>query len=163
MKRAWMMILCTSMILAAGAFGDEDGETQRVVAVLDDFHAAASEADEERYFGHFGPDAVFLGTDPEERWTQAEFRDYVHPYFARGQGWTYKATSRHVLLSADGSTAWFDEMLFNEKYGVCRGTGVLQLRDGAWKIEQYNLSIPIPNDLALEVVERIRGAQPGDG
>ena len=35
-------------------------------------------------------------------------------------------------------------------------TGVLVKRDGGWKITQYNLTIPIPNEIALEVVERIR-------
>jgi len=151
-------IICAlTMPWTTGLLGDEAGEAHRVEAVLDDFHAAASAADEERYFGHFAPDAVFLGTDASERWTRAEFRDFVHPYFARGQGWTYEASRRHVSLSAGGSTAWFDEMLSNAKYGECRGTGVLQLRDGDWKIEQYHLTIPIPNELAAEIVERIRG------
>ena len=30
-------------------------------------------------------------------------------------------------VAADGKTAWFDEMLWNETYGTCRGTGVLVL------------------------------------
>lgn len=125
-------------------------------AVLDDFHLAASQADEERYFGHFAPDGVFLGTDASERWTVAAFRAYTHPHFAEGQGWTYRMAARHVDVDPAGRYAWFDEALENEKLGPCRGSGVLRRVDGTWRVVQYNLTIPIPNDLALEVAERIR-------
>lgn len=157
MNRGFAKFFCTLTLLwTAVGLADEAADVQRIEAVLDDFHAAASAADEERYFGHFAADAVFFGTEASERWTRDEFRGYAHPYFARGQGWTYEASRRNVFLSAAGSTAWFDEALHNAKYGECRGTGVLQLHDGDWKIEQYHLTIPIPNDLAAEVVERIR-------
>ena len=65
-----------------------------VSAALDDWHAAAAEADEERYLAHFAPEAVFLGTDASERWTLAEFTEYVRTYFPRG-GWTYRPHDRH--------------------------------------------------------------------
>ena len=135
---------------------------EAVEAVLDDFHQAASAADEERYFGHLAPDGVFLGTDASERWPKAAFREFVHPYFSRGQGWTYEPVERHVTLSADGSVAWFDEHLENSSYGTCRGTGSLQLHDGAWKIEQYNLTIPVPNELSKDLVARIRELESND-
>ncbi len=125
-------------------------------AVLNDFHDAASKADGDRYFGHFAPTAVFLGTDATERWTLAEFRRYASRRFAEGTGWTYHARQRHIFVSEDRQTAWFDEALVNAKYGECRGTGVLVRIDGAWKIAQYNLTIPIPNDIALDVVKMIR-------
>jgi ketosteroid isomerase-like protein len=128
----------------------------RVAAVLDDFHDAAARADEARYFAHFAPEAVFLGTDGGERWDVAAFRAYAHPHFAQGKGWTYRATERHVALSPDGQVAWFDEVLENASYGPCRGSGVLRQIDGAWKIAQYNLTIPIPNELTKTVVEMIR-------
>ena len=127
-----------------------------VARTLDDFHDAASRADEQRYFAHFAPEGVFLGTDGSERWDVSAFRAYAHPYFAKGKGWTYRATARHVQLSPDGSVAWFDEVLENASYGPCRGTGVLRKTNGNWKIAQYNLTIPIPNDLAKTVVEMIR-------
>jgi hypothetical protein len=128
----------------------------RIHAVLDEFHAAASVADEERYLGQLGPEAVFLGTDGSERWAGEAFRAFVHTYFSRGKGWTYEPSGRSVEIAADGRTAWFDERLENESFGECRGTGVLQLREDGWKIEQYSLSIPIPNEIATEVVAQIR-------
>ncbi len=128
-----------------------------VAAVLDDFHAAASAADGPRYFGHFTPNAVFLGTDPQERWTIRQFRAYAEPYFEAGTGWTYRALERSVRIGSDGATAWFDERLDNDSYGQTRGTGVLVRRGAAWRIAQYSLSLPVPNDLAKDLVERIRG------
>jgi ketosteroid isomerase-like protein len=128
-------------------------------AVLDAFHAAAAAADEESYFATLAPRAVFLGTDGGERWGGDEYRAFVHSYFSRGKGWTYRPSRRSVEIAADGGTAWFDERLENEWYGECRGTGVLQLREAEWRIEQYNLTIPIPNDVAAEVVARIREVQ----
>ena len=48
------------------------------------------------------------------------------------------------------------ERLENEAYGATRGSGVLRRIDGAWRIEQYVLSFPIPNNVAKDVVEQIR-------
>ena len=123
-------------------------------AVLNDFHKAASDADEARYFGHFAADAIFIGTDASERWDVKTFREYGHPHFAAGKGWTYTPRDRNVVVQ--GNIAWFDELLDNAKYGVCRGTGVLRREKGQWKIVQYSLSIPIPNEVALDVVKRIK-------
>ena len=139
---------------------DPTSRARAVALVLDDFHDAASRADEPRYFAHFAPEGVFLGTDGSERWDVPAFRAYAHPHFAQGKGWTYRATARNVQLAPDGNVAWFDEVLENASYGPCRGTGVLRRIDGRWRIAQYNLTIPIPNDLAKAVVEMIRGRRP---
>jgi SnoaL-like domain len=133
-------------------------DASAIHAVLDAFHASASVADEARYVEQLAPDAVFLGTDGDERWAGEEFRAFVHSHFSRGTGWTYAVASRSVAIGADGRTAWFDERLENEYYGRCRGSGVLQLYGGDWKIEQYNLTIPVPNALAAEVVALIRAS-----
>ena len=133
--------------------------TRDAEAVLDDFHAAASAADGPRYFGHFTPDGVFVGTDATERWTVEEFRAYADPHFSQGKGWTYAPRDRHVTIGADGATAWFDEKLDNEKYGQARGSGVL-VRTDRWRIAQYVLSFPVPNDKAGDVIALIRGDEP---
>ncbi len=120
-------------------------------AVLDDFHAAAAAADEERYFGHFADGGIFLGTDATERWTVEEFRAYAHPYFARGRAWTFRATRRAVDVSTDGNVAFFDEDLATEGLGPARGSGVLVREAGVFKIAQYNLALTIPNERFAEV------------
>ena len=127
-----------------------------VARALDGFHDAAAHADFERYFAYWTDRSVFLGTDATERWVGQEFKDFAKPYFDQGKGWKYVPRDRRVTLSADGSVAWFDELLDNEKYGVCRGSGVL-LREGkGWKIVQYNLAFMVPNDLADKVTGLIR-------
>jgi len=129
---------------------------QEVEAHLDNLHELASTGDFDAYFALYTDDAIFMGTDATERWTIADFKEYARPAFADGHGWTYYMTSRNVFLSEDGDTAWFDEMLENENLGLTRGTGVLVRQGGAWRIVQYNLTIPVPNQLAREFVGRIR-------
>ena len=127
------------LLFAAPASAEAD-----VAAVLDDWHAAAAAAQEERYFGHFAAGAVFLGTDAMERWTVEEFRRFSHPYFAKGKAWSFKAVERHISFSADGAVAWFDEKLDTPNLGPSRGSGVLVREKGAWKIAQYNLTSRSP-------------------
>ena len=135
----------------------ESRQTQ-VHAILDDWHQAAARADEDRYFKHFTADAVFLGTDATERWTRDEFRKWAKPFFARGKAWSFKATKRHIAFSKDGAVAWFDEALDTPNLGPARGSGVLVKEGTAWKIAQYNLSVPIPNDAFTEVKKLIDAA-----
>ncbi len=125
---------------------------------LDHFHASASRADGDAYFAHFAPEGVFLGTDATERWTVDEFRAYAAVPFSEGRGWTYvpKANGRHIELIRGSTIAVFDELLVNEKYGECRGTGVLRNRGDHWLIVQYNLHFPVPNDLAEHVTTMIQ-------
>jgi hypothetical protein len=125
---------------------------------LDAFHAAAAAADEDAYLATLADEMVFLGTAPGERWQGDAWREFVHSYFSRGKGWAYVPSSRAVAFAPDGLTAWFDETVANEHYGDCRGSGVIRLDDGEWRIEQYNLTIPVPDGLVPDLVERIRGA-----
>jgi uncharacterized protein (TIGR02246 family) len=148
-------LLLGVLALPLGADARASDSAAAVSAVLDAWHAAAAAADEERYFAFFTPDAVFLGTDGTERWTRNEFRRYAHPYFAKGKAWSFKSVARQVAFAPDGSVAWFDEALSTPNLGPCRGSGVLLLQGGKWKIAQYNLSVPIPNDLMGEVKRRI--------
>lgn len=127
-----------------------------IAAVLDDWHRAAAEADEARYFGHLAAEAVFLGTDATERWPKAAFQAWAHPFFARGRAWSFRATRRAITVAADGQTAWFDEDLDTPNLGPCRGSGVLTREGGRWLIRQYNLSVPIPNALMDRVKDQIQ-------
>ncbi len=133
--------------------------TTTVEQTLDAFHAAAARADEAAYFALFAPHGVFLGTDATERWEKAAFQAFAHPYFAKGTAWTFVPRDRHVAFSSDGRVAWFDELLDSATYGECRGSGVLEKIGGAWKVQQYNLTIPLPNDLAKDVVAQIRATK----
>lgn len=147
------------IVISAGMVGwaNEVGQAvAEVGTVLDSFHQAASEADGDTYFNLLADNAVFLGTDIAERWTVDEFREFAEPYFSQGRGWTYTMTERHVYIADGGKTAWFDEILANEGYGNCRGTGALILTEEGWRIVQYHLTFPIPNELAKEFTARIK-------
>ncbi len=141
----------------ASAMNAED-PVAAINAALDAFNHAASVADGPRYFGLLAKDAVFIGTDASERWTVPQFRAYAEPHFAKGNGWTYIPRTRHVVI-ADipcKCVATFDEILDNKSYGTTRGTGTVVFEGGSWKIQQYALTIPIPNDLARTIVPRIQ-------
>jgi ketosteroid isomerase-like protein len=155
MKRsATVFLLAAFIALSARAAGP--GEA------LDAFHRAASEADLKAYFDLMTDDVVFLGTDGTERWQGQAFRQFVRPHFEAGRGWTYLPSARVVQLDSSGRVAWFDEVLHNDELGACRGSGVLVLESGQWKVAQYNLSVPIPNDLVLGVAAQIRGEPVSD-
>ena len=148
--------LLVAPALPASPLAGQDDARADVSATLDALHEAASEAAFDRYFSLYADEAVFLGTDATERWTREEFMDYTKARFDTGTGWTYHMLERHIAIAPGGRTAWFDERLENANLGETRGSGVLVMEGGGWKIAQYNLTIPIPNEMAREVAERIR-------
>lgn len=125
-----------------------------VARALDDLHDAAARADEERYFGHFAPSGVFLGTDATERWTVPAFRAYAHPFFARGKAWSFRPVRRAIAVAPGGTVAWFDEDLASANLGPLRGSGVLVREGAAWKVAQYNLAVTVPN-ASMPAVKRL--------
>jgi len=150
-----------SMHLASLLAGRKQGAAIAPIdRALDAFHDAAAKGNAEAYFALLPDDAVFLGTDATERWTGADFRRFAAPYFRGRPAWIYVPLQRRIDLVAH-NVASFDELLDNEAYGICRGSGVMVQRDGRWVLRQYNLSIPVPNALARSVVARIRAAALG--
>lgn len=129
----------------------EQDDIASVTRELDGLHRDAAAADETRYFAHFAKDAVFLGTDARERWDMRAFREFAHPHFAKGKGWTYKPVRRAVSFAADRSVAYFDEDLVSPHAGPTRGSGVLLREGDRYLLVQYNLSFTIPNERADEV------------
>ena len=118
-------------------------------ALLNGLHHDAHKGNFESYFDRYSSNAVFLGTDKTERWTKEEFKAYAKPAFSDGHGWTYAVIERN--WEGDGNTRWFDEILLNEKLGHCRGTGVVELINGEWKISHYALTMLVPNSIAAKV------------
>ena len=159
MKRSLRSLSCITLlsgmitIVNAQALRGDEAEINHQ---LDELHRLASEAKYDQYFALYRDDAVFLGTDATERWPIAEFREYTRSRFDTGRGWTYHMTSRNIYVSDSGTTAWFDELLENDNLGTTRGSGVLIKENDEWKISQYNLTIPVPNQLSKEFVARIR-------
>ena len=138
-----------AILLLIVPFINADDQQRAIDALIDGLHQDAHEANFDTYFARYTSDAIFLGTDKTERWTINEFKDYAKPAFADGHGWTYLVVERN--WEGEGNVRWFDEILFNEKLGHCRGTGVVELRDGQWKIVHYALTMLIPNEIAADI------------
>ena len=147
-----------SIVIAMAVQAAPDPAEAQVAAVLDQLDAASKRADAEAYFALYTPDARFVGTDAGEHWTIEQFRAYASPHFARGDGWSYPATNRTITIAPIECRciAWFEEELTNQGYGRTRGSGVMRLTDSGWKIEQYVLSLAVPNDLASPIARIIR-------
>ncbi|MFC5342984.1 nuclear transport factor 2 family protein [Brevundimonas staleyi] len=147
--------MLAALALAAALQATPEAE---VAAVLDQLEAASKAADAEAYFALYTPDARFVGTDAGEHWTVGELRAYATPFFNQGRGWSYPATNRTITIAPIECRciAWFEEELTNDSYGRTRGSGVMRLTDTGWKIEQYVLSLAVPNDLASPIARIIK-------
>ena len=146
-----LTLICLIIIFNINA-----NEQRDIDELLDGLHQDAHEGKFDSYFDRYSPNAIFLGTDKTERWTVQEFKSYAQPAFADGHGWTYKVVERN--WEGEGDTRWFDEILFNEKLGHCRGTGVVQLINDEWKIAHYALTMLVPNSIAANVGKQTQQA-----
>ncbi|QYX66035.1 nuclear transport factor 2 family protein [Shewanella putrefaciens] len=127
-------------------------DQQAAAHVLDLLNQYSSDANWDKYFALYRKDGIFIGTDAKERWGMAEFEHYSRPT----KGWRYDLTERHLIQHGD--VILFDELLNSPAYGVSRGTGTLIKTDGNWKIAQYHLSFPIPNEIAKSITAEIKAA-----
>jgi hypothetical protein len=159
MWNLFLLFAAASMMSNTTDPKEKDPTLAVINTVLDDWHQAAAAADEGRYFKHIAANGIFMGTDPTERWTKAEFQVWAHPYFAKGKAWSFKPKKRNVTIHSDGKVAWFDEMLDTPNLGLSRGSGVLVREENSWRITQYNLSVPIPNDQFADVKKVLDTAQ----
>jgi ketosteroid isomerase-like protein len=155
-RRLVFMLLPALWLAPFTLAAEKPADRAAVASAIDAFHDAAARADQDAYFALMTDNVVFLGTDGTERWQGEEFRSFVSRHFSAGRGWRYRPTERHVDLAPSGRWALFDELLQHERLGQCRGSGVLVREQGRWKIAQYNLSVPIPNDLVTDVARQIR-------
>ncbi len=126
-------------------------ERQQIADLLDSFNVAAARADFNKYFDFYAEDAVFIGTDATENWNKEAFRIWSKPFFDKGQAWNFTSLDRHIFFDQSGRVAWFDELL-STQMKLCRGSGVLTKQGNDWKVQQYVLSMTIPNSLVDTVV-----------
>ena len=136
-------------------------ETASIKASVNDFvdqwHRDAANADT-AYFDKMAPGGTYLGTDPTENWSTEAFKEWSRKYFEEGQAWDFSPRERNIYLAEDGRYVWFDELL-DTWMGVCRGSGVLSSRGDTWQLEHYHLSMTIPNDLTIKVIEMLEHEQ----
>ena len=148
------LLLLTLLLPLIAASDESDAQKTAIGEVIDGFHDAAAHGDKDRYLGYMTDDGVFMGTDEWERWPrQPYFTDYVGGRFKDGAGWNYRSVERHIRVADSGDTAWFDEIVYSEQNGRFRGTGVLSLQNGQWKIAHYAMSFLILNEIWPDVIE----------
>jgi len=124
---------------------DKEAIKTEINTLLVSWHQAATDANFDDYFGKMDSTSVFIGTAAEEIWTKTQFKSFSKPYFDKGKAWSFKTLERTVSINDSGDFVWFDELL-TTWMGTCRGSGVLEKKNNTWKIKQYVLSVPIPND-----------------
>jgi len=141
-----ILSFCLCSIFTGCSFSPSDSARERkeINIMLDSWHNAAAKADFNTYFNFFNDDAVFIGTDATENWDKKSFMSWAKPHFDKGKTWCFKPLERHIYVDTSGKIAWFDELL-NTRMKICRGSGVVIKKDNEWKIQQYVLSMTIPN------------------
>lgn len=155
--------LITAIIDTRNRTGCDDSKTafkekleNKLDALLNGWHKDAATGQYEAYFDAMAPNSIFIGTDETEVWNKTEFMAYSKEPFADGMGWDFTHKRRAWFYSEDFETAWFDEDLITP-FGICRGSGVVEKVDGKmWKIQQYVLTLTIPNEKMSVVRELIK-------
>jgi hypothetical protein len=156
MRTALCVIALVLASLPAVAQGPEADAAfrSRINAFVDEWHDDAAHS-RLRYFDKIAPNGVYIGTDKSERWTRDEFKAWAKPHFDRPTAWAFRALHRNVAFSADKTYVWFDEQL-DTQMGVCQASGVIRMTSDGPRIEHYQLSVAIPNDLVDRVSKEIR-------
>jgi len=124
--------------------------------LLNGWHRDAATGQFDAYFDAMADNAIFIGTDESEVWNKQQFMAYSKAPFSDGMGWDFTHKRRAWFYAEDYETAWFDEDLITP-FGICRGSGVIEKAGGKdWKIQQYVLTLTIPNDKMNTVRELIK-------
>jgi hypothetical protein len=152
----WKVYQVTDTRRQDGCITERTQPEQEIHAFLDDWHQAAATADAEGFFGAMAEDAIYLGTDASERWLRDELREWAKEAFQGEVAWAFTPSERRLYFTSDKKTAWFEEKL-DTWMGTCRGSGVVQQLDGAWKLKHYNLAVLIPNE-KIEDFRKLVGA-----
>jgi len=155
----WICLLIFTLLLSnceSPKTSLSDDDQAKLISSTDQFlsnwHVAAAEANYENYFGKMDSISVFIGTDASENWDKTEFASFSKPYFDQGKAWSFSALERNIYTNKEGSFLWFDELL-DTWMGLCRGSGVLENKDGNLTIKHYVLSVTVPNDDIQGLIE----------
>ncbi len=160
-ENGWKITQITDTRRRTGCQTEPNMAEADINELMDAWHHAAAVADEDVFFGSMAPDGIYLGTDASERWLRDDMREWSKKYFERETAWAFTPHDRQVYLSADGQTAWFEELL-DTWMGVCRGSGVLQKTADGWKIRHYNLAVTVPNEAINGFIELVKNTPKKD-
>lgn len=146
MKR--LLLLFTIILSSCGS--QKAINTDSISRTIDNWHLAAAQTNFDYYFSLMTSDAIFIGTDASENWQIEEFKAFSKPFFDRGKAWSFTSLERHIYQH--NGVVYFDELL-DTQMGICRGSGVMKIEDGTYKIAHYVLSIAVPNENVSSLTE----------
>lgn len=150
----WLLVSCNTQTTPPPEAAPVDiSESRKAVGMmLDSFNLAAANADFAQYFDYYTDDAIFIGTDATENWKKPDFMVWSKPYFDKGKAWNFTSLQRNIYFNKTGDLGWFDELL-NTQMKICRGSGVVVKQGNRWKVQQYVLSMTVPNSEVDPVVK----------
>ena len=147
-----MKKILTFVIVAFTIATSAQDQKKAINTFLDSWHKDAANADFKNYFDKIAEDGIYIGTDATENWNKKQFEAFAKPYFDKRKAWNFTSLERNIYFSSDKKLVWFDELL-DTQMKICRGSGILEFKNGKWKIKHYVLSMTIPNDNADAVIE----------
>ncbi len=132
-------------------------EKERVALVLENYVLASERQDMELVKDIWAPepDIVVFGTSSDEKLVGWDaIREAFKRQFNASQETYIAVSDQKINVNDTGNTAWFSEIInYNyvyhgeaKKYEGLRFTGVLEKRDGDWKIVQSHMSLPESGD-----------------
>lgn len=157
MRKTIGLVVLSILVLGLPSFAQQK-DTIAINNLLNNWHRAAATANAQVFFSSMTEGSIYIGTDATERWTKSEFMAFAKPYFDRGSAWDFTPYDRDIHVTSDGKNAWFSELL-TTWMGTCRGSGMLRKIKGDWKIEQYHLSVTVPNDQIKEFIQLINSGK----
>ncbi len=163
---AAIVLICMSQSSVTKTSAQSDDVAQAKASIdqmLTRFRNAAENADAKEYFGCLDKDGIFLGTDEKERFTLETLKATFEPYFVKGIGWKRDIKQRYIFVGPSNQIGWFEEHAQRENLGAMRTTGVVRKTDDGWKIVQYNVSFPVPNEVVSDVAAIIRKSKESAG
>ncbi|MGQ1908418.1 nuclear transport factor 2 family protein [Marinifilum sp. RC60d5] len=152
MPKFFLLYLVSVFLLFSSCKNNKTEKESIVTNLIDNWHKDAASANLDDYFKAMSEDAIYIGTDPSEKWTKEEFYQFCKPFFDKGTTWNFTPFDRKIYYSSDTNTIWFDELL-NTWMGVCRGSGVIVVENGNYKISHYHLSVTIKNESMQEFLQ----------
>jgi len=149
-----LLIIISMFCFNFSSFSQTD-DIKTINTFMNNWHLSAKNADHKSFFNAMDKDAVYIGTDSNERWTKKEFKKFAMPFFKKGKAWDFKTKERFIYFSDDKKYAWFNEKL-STWMGICRASGVLKRYDNnKWKVKHYHLSVTVPNEKIKSFIKLI--------
>ena len=140
---------------------DFDKELSEIRSVLEQYELARESEDfstVEQIWAS-DEDIVLFGTEGDEQMVGfAAINKAMSRQFDEVENTLINISEQKIKISKDGNTAWFSQVLdYNFIYqGVgmsfegIRSTGVMEKREGTWKLVQGHLSVPYEAELEEE-------------